>query len=292
MRMFNKVKSSFKNFVAKVSVKKLDEKFLDEYLFGLELELLQCNVAPLIVDELIKGLRSELLGVEVEKKKVERVVKSVLKRVVLDKLVVGDLVVSGAKPFIVLVLGFNGVGKTTTIAKLVKFFQDQGLSVVVGAGDTYRAASIEQLQEHCDFLGVKLVKHKYGGDPAAVGFDAVQHAKAKGLDVVLIDTAGRSYENKNLMDELVKVCRVVKPSFKILVVDALTGGSVVDQVKRFDEVVGVDGLIITKVDSDTKGGTVISAPLVLGKPLLFLGTGQGYNDLEKPLVEELLNQIF
>jgi fused signal recognition particle receptor len=189
-------------------------------------------------------------------------------------------------------LGFNGSGKTTTIARIGYLLKKNGLSCVFAAADSWRAAAIEQLEEHGSKLGIEVIKHKYGADPAAVIFDAVKHARAKDMDVVLADTAGRSHSNVNLMDELKKIIRVNKPDLKILVLDALAGNDIYDQCKLFNDAVGVDALIITKADVYEKGGATLSASFTIKKPILYIGVGQEYENLERfdpdKMVEKLL----
>jgi fused signal recognition particle receptor len=182
------------------------------------------------------------------------------------------------KPVVIMFVGVNGTGKTLSIAKMACLLHKMGKSCVMAAGDTFRAGAIEQLTIHADNLGVKIIKHGPGSDPAAVAFDAIEHAKAKHKDVVLLDTAGRMQTNSNLMDEMAKIKRVAKPDMIIFVGDALSGNDAVEQAKRFNEVVGIDGVILTKVDADAKGGSSLSIAYTIGKPLLFIGVGQGYED--------------
>jgi len=176
-------------------------------------------------------------------------------------------------------VGFNGSGKTTTLAKIAKMLKEKGFKVVLACSDTFRAGAIEQLEEHGRRLGIRVLRHRYGADPAAVAYDAVAHARARGLDVVLIDTAGRAQTDKNLMDELAKVKRVVEPDLTILVVDALTGNDAVVQAEMFDKAVGVDAVVLTKVDADVRGGAALSITHAIGKPIIFIGVGQSYDDL-------------
>ena len=185
------------------------------------------------------------------------------------------------KPFLIVFVGFNGSGKTTTIARIANLLKKKNISSVFAAADSWRAAAIEQIQEHGDNLGITVIKHKYGADPAAVVFDAVKHAKSKGIDVVLADTAGRTHTNVNLMEELKKIVRVNKPDMKILVLDSLTGNDIYDQSKLFDEAIGIDGMILTKTDIYEKGGAALAASHTINKPILYMGVGQGYDDLEK-----------
>lgn len=194
-------------------------------------------------------------------------------------------------PQVILFLGVNGTGKTTTIAKFAHLLQKRDFSVVLVAGDTFRAGAIEQLTEHANELGVKLIKHQKGADSAAVVYDAIQHAKSKGLDAVLVDTAGRMQTNQNLMDELRKICRVNDPDFRIFVGDALTGNDAVDQARDFHEAVGVDGVILTKLDSDAKGGSALSIANEIKRPIVYVGVGQSFDDLMEFDPEWFVDQV-
>jgi len=185
------------------------------------------------------------------------------------------------KPYIIAVIGVNGSGKTTSIAKLTSMFQKKNLKVVLAASDTFRAAAIQQLEEHATRLNTKLIKHDYNSDPAAVAFDAIKYAEAKQMDVVIIDTAGRLHSNTNLMEELKKVVRVCKPDIKIFVGESITGNDCVEQAKEFDKAVGIDAIILAKADVDEKGGAAISVSYVTQKPIIYLGTGQTYDDLKE-----------
>jgi fused signal recognition particle receptor len=195
------------------------------------------------------------------------------------------------EPFVIVFVGINGTGKTTTIAKVAHFFNKKGYSVVLSCSDTYRAGSIEQLEEHAKRLGIKMITHKYGADPAAVAYDTISHAKAHGINVVLIDTAGRMQTNKNLMSELEKVKRIVKPDLTVLTVDSLTGNDAVMQAEEFHKSVGIDATILTKVDADAKGGSALSVTYITQKPILFIGTGQKYDDLEEFNPEKFVQMI-
>jgi fused signal recognition particle receptor len=183
------------------------------------------------------------------------------------------------KPTIILFVGVNGTGKTSSIAKIGQLLLRRGFSVVIAAADTYRTGSIEQIEEHAQRIGIRTIKHAYGGDAAAVAFDAVNYASAHGINVVLIDSAGRMQTNKNLLEEMKKIARVAKPDLTVLVVDALTGNDAVEQGQKFSEAVQIDGVILTKLDADVKGGSAISVATVIGKPVLFATVGQSYEDL-------------
>jgi fused signal recognition particle receptor len=195
------------------------------------------------------------------------------------------------RPFIICMLGINGTGKTTTIAKLTQHLQNHGYTVVLAAGDTYRSGSIQQLGKHADNLDVRMIAHDYGGDPAAVAIDAIDHAEAKKIDAVIIDTAGRMQNNVNLVRELEKIIRLTEPDLKIFVGDSLAGNDVIRQVNQFNEDIGIDGIIMTKLDSDAKGGAIISVAHTSQKPILFIGNGQSYDDLIPFDPQIIINEV-
>ncbi|MEM2056227.1 MAG: signal recognition particle-docking protein FtsY [Thermoplasmatales archaeon] len=194
-------------------------------------------------------------------------------------------------PFVILLVGMNGTGKTTTIAKLADLFKSRGKYVVIAASDTFRAGAIEQISIHGEKVGVKVIKHQAKGDPAAVAFDAVKHASKFQNSVVLIDTAGRMQTNKNLLEEMKKIKKVSSPDLTVLTVDSLAGADVLNQAKLFDEAVGIDGYIVTKIDSDAKGGSIISLLAETKKPIFFIGTGQSYSDLIPFTLDWYLNKL-
>jgi fused signal recognition particle receptor len=280
----------------KITEKKIEEDDVKDILKDLEMSLISSDVAVEVSDKIVNDLRNNLVGKFIKRGEIENVIKKSFKDSILDILKVQgfDLLekVKTNKPFLIVFLGFNGSGKTTTLARVGNILKKSGFSVVFAAADCFRAASIEQLEEHGKKLGIEVIKHKYGADPAAVIFDAVKHAKANDIDVVLADTAGRTHANVNLMDELKKIVKVNKPDLKILVLDALTGNDIYDQCKMFNDAVGVDALIITKADVYEKGGATLSASFTIKKPILYLGIGQNYGDLEKfdsnKIVENLL----
>jgi fused signal recognition particle receptor len=280
----------------KITEKKIEEDEIKDILKDMEMSLISSDVAVEVSDKIISDLRKNLVGNFIKRGEIENVVKKSFRDSILDILKVEgfDLLdkIKTKKPFLIVFLGFNGVGKTTSIARIGYLLKENGISCVFAAADSWRAAAIEQLEEHGKILGIDVIKHKYGADPAAVIFDAVKHAQSKNIDVVLADTAGRSHANVNLMDELKKIIKVNKPDLKILVLDALTGNDIYDQCKMFNDAVGVDGLIITKADVYEKGGATLSASHTIKKPILYLGVGQDYKDLEKfdsnKIVERLL----
>ncbi|BBG23907.1 Signal recognition particle receptor FtsY [Sulfuracidifex tepidarius] len=196
------------------------------------------------------------------------------------------------RPFVIVFFGVNGVGKTTTIAKFIYMLKKNGLTCIVSASDTFRAAAQEQLAIHAQKLEVPMVKGKYGGDPAAVAFDAIQSAKSRNIDVVLVDTAGRMNTDADLTNELRRVMKIAKPNFKILVLDSLGGNDTLEQAKYFENAIGFDAVILTKVDADAKGGVVLSLAYELKKPVIFLGVGQEYENLEPFSAQWFIDRLF
>ncbi len=271
---------------------KFSEKEFEELFEEFELMLLEANVALEAIEKLKEELKNALLNKKGRLKKIfeETFIEVIDEIIRLPKIDVLDLA-NKQKPLKILFMGVNGSGKTTSMAKLAKFFLNHNKTVVFAAADTFRAASIEQLQHHAKALGIKVIAHQYGSDPAAVAYDAVQYAKSHGIDVVLIDSAGRLHTNVNLMKELEKIKRVINPDLTFLVVDALTGHDAIDQAIEFGKV-GFDGIILTKYDADDKGGTVISLCEVTKKPIVFIGTGQGYDDLEYFDPDKYLDELF
>jgi fused signal recognition particle receptor len=261
----------------------IDDSKLDELLWDLEMGLLEADVAYSVIDSIKKDVKQEIRRVPFDRGKAGELVETVLKNAIGHVLKANNFdfnkfIDERKKPVVIMFVGVNGTGKTLSIAKIAYQLHKNGKSCVMAAGDTFRAGAIEQLTIHADRVGVKIVKHGPGSDPAAVAFDAIEHAKAKHKDVVLLDTAGRMQTNSNLMDEMAKIKRVAKPDLIIFVGDALSGNDAVEQAKRFNEVVGIDGVILTKVDADAKGGSSLSIAYTIGKPLLFIGVGQGYAD--------------
>ncbi len=292
-KVFSRSKQGLEKKVKRIAKKRIAEGDIDDFFAEIEPELLQANVALEAVEALKVGLKRELVGKEIKRGQAGRLIRDAFKRALLELFVQEKPDIFKLKrPVLLLFLGFNGSGKTTTIAKVANLLLKKKLKPVLAAGDTFRAASIEQLEEHARRLRVEVVKHKYGSDSAAVIFDARKHAEAKGLDFILADTAGRSHANVNLMDELKKVVRVNRPNLKILVLDSLTGNDAVEQARKFDEAVGVDAVVLTKVDVNEKGGSILSVAWAIRKPILWLGTGQKYDDLKpfdpEKFVEDLV----
>jgi len=273
-----------------------DEKF-DELFWELELAMLENNVAVEVIEKIKNDLKDELTSGKVSRMGIEDMITTRLRQSVEELFDVPTFdflkrVKTSQKPFKICMIGVNGAGKTTTLAKLVYLLKKNDLSVVLAASDTFRAAAIDQLQEHADRLGVKLISQGYNADPAAVAFDAIKHAESKGIDVVIIDTAGRLHSNTNLMAELEKVVRVSKPDLKIFIGESITGNDCVEQATVFDKLVGIDAIILSKADIDEKGGAAISVSYVTGKPILYLGMGQTYDDLVPFDKEKIIDNIF
>ncbi len=287
-----KLKQGIEKISRKVSsARVIREEDLEDALWDFEVSLLEGDVAHEVAEKIISDVKASLVGRKgpVRKLLLETVRKSLLEIVSVEPLEIKPR----KKPWVVLFLGFNGSGKTTSVAKFGKILRDSGFSVVFAAADTFRAAAIEQLKVHGQSLGIRVISQGYGSDPAAVVYDAVNHAKSRGIDAVLVDTAGRSHSNRNLMEELKKITRVGKPDLKVLVIDSLTGNDVVEQVRLFDGAVGVDAFVFTKFDVCEKGGSVLSALFTLKRPVLFLSSGQGYDEVlefdPKAFVDNLIN---
>ncbi len=261
----------------------IDEGKFDDLLWDLEIGLLESDVAYDVIQSIKSDIKQELKSISFSRFKSSNFVETVLKNAISHVLEANDFdfinyIEGKKKPVVIMFIGVNGTGKTLSIAKMAKLLQKNGKTSVMAAGDTFRAGAIEQLTIHADKIGVKIIKHGPGSDPAAVAYDAIEHARAKHKDVVLLDTAGRMQTNYNLMDEMAKIKRVAKPDLILFVGDALSGNDAVEQARRFNEVVGIDGVILTKVDTDAKGGSSLSIAYTIGKPLLFIGVGQGYDD--------------
>jgi len=298
--LFERLKKSLFSAVEKISKTEFKGKKLEKVLFNFKLSLLENDVALSVAENICNHLKIRLKGVEVTRfGDQESVVKNILREALIktlqtEKISLLKIVAEKRKekePFTIIFFGINGSGKTTSIAKIARLMLNNGYSVVLACSDTYRAGSIEQLEEHAKRLGVRMIKHSYGADPAAVAYDAVSYAKTRGVDVVLIDTAGRMEINKNLMMELVKIKRVIKPDLSVLVVDALTGNAAVLQAEEFDKAVGIDATILTKVDADAKGGVCFSVTSVTGKPIIYLGNGQRYEDLIEFEPEKIVEKM-
>jgi fused signal recognition particle receptor len=276
----------------------IEEEDLQKHLDDLELALLSSDVEMGVAQEILSGVEANLTG-ETRRRlsSTGNLVRDALREALYEVISVGqfdfDERVQGAdKPVVIIFTGVNGVGKTTTIAKLAQYFEDRGLSTVLANGDTYRAGANEQLQKHAENLGKKIITHEQGSDPTAVVYDAVEYAKANDVDVVLGDTAGRLHTSDDLMAQLAKIDRNIDPDMTLFVDEAVAGQDAVNRAREFDDAAEIDGAILTKADADPQGGAAISVAHVTGKPILFLGTGQDYDDIEPFDPEEIVDSLF
>ncbi len=275
----------------------IDEADLEGPLHELELALLSSDVEMAVAQEILDSIRDDLVGeTRTFTTSTGTVVEEALREAIYDVISVGQFdfeerIAQAEKPLTIVFTGVNGVGKTTSIAKLSRYLEERGYSSVMANGDTYRAGANEQIEQHAEALDTKLITHEQGGDPAAVLYDGVEYAQANDVDVVLGDTAGRLHTDEGLMDQLAKIDRVVDPDMTLFVDEAVAGQDAVNRAREFNDAAEVDGAILTKADADSNGGAAISIAEVTGKPILFLGVGQGYEDLERFDPEEMVDRL-
>lgn len=278
--------------------KKIKDDPLDDILDELEVTLLESDVAYPVVQEIIVGVRNNLAGKKYGREySLEEVVELAVKEAVSDVLQINvfdfdSWLKEQKRPTVVMFIGINGTGKTTAIAKIANRLKQQNYTTVLAACDTFRAGAIEQLNIHAEKINTKIIKSTQDADPASVAYDAIEHARSKMKDVVLIDTAGRMQTNNNLIAEMKKIVKVAKPDLKIFVGDSLAGNDAVEQAKVFDEAVEIDAIILTKIDTDAKGGAALSIAKTIGKPIAFVCNGQEYEDIEKFDADWMLNRLF
>ena len=302
--MFEKLKKIFSETAKSLGQKSISKKEFDTIFDELQLSLMENDVAQEIVDELASKIKTEIQNLKLERSEnSEQVITTKLYSFLSDLFLSTnnktDIIQSilekkrsKAGPYSIIFLGINGTGKTTTVAKFCKLLRDHGVSVVLAAADTHRAGAIEQITHHGNNLNVKVISQRYGADPSAVARDALEHARKNYIDAVLIDTAGRMQTSKNLMEEVSKIIRVIKPDMKIFVGDSLAGNDTVNQAREFFEYTNYNGSILTKSDADSKGGAAISIAYLTRKPILYLGVGQGYDDLAEFDYDAFLDSIF
>jgi len=276
----------------------IESEDLQSHLDDLELALLSSDVEMSVANEILSGVEENLTG-ETRRRlsSTGSLVEDSLREALYDVISVGQFdfderVQAAEKPVVIIFTGVNGVGKTTTIAKLAHYFQQHGLSTVLANGDTYRAGANEQLEKHAQNLDKKIITHEQGSDPTAVIYDAVEYAKANDVDVVLGDTAGRLHTSDDLMSQLAKIDRNINPDMTLFVDEAVAGQDAVNRAREFDDAAEIDGAVLTKADADPQGGAAISVAHVTGKPILFLGTGQDYGDLDPFDPEEIVDSLF
>lgn len=284
--MLDKLKNSFSKFVKRT----LSDKKLENSIGELKLLLLSNDVALDTADEICEKLvdlyNEEQIGRLTSSKKV---LFNTLKEVITEILtpdynidLTKEIKKKNSKnlPYVIVFLGINGTGKTTTMAKIAHYLNKNNISSVAAAADTFRAGAIEQLTYHMDNVNVRVIKHDYNSDPASVCFDAINHAKAKNINVVLVDTAGRQVTDKNLMTEMQKIVRISEPDLIVFVGDSLAGNDALYQAKEFKQKVGIGAIILTKLDADARGGAALSISFETKAPIIFIGVGQKYDDLE------------
>ena len=297
----NKSKEKSGSIISFLKEKTIQEDDIEDILFELEIGLLEGDVAIDVANEVVESVKEDLVGQkikrsnDVEEYTYKALQKAIAKIINVDGKSMTEMLedkVKEGKPLVVMLVGINGTGKTTTIGKLANYYVKKGYTPVIAASDTFRAGAIEQVTHHADNVGVKIIKHQKGSDPAAVAYDAVEHANAQNKELVLIDTAGRMQTNTNLMDEMKKIKRIAKPDLVVFVGDALTGNDATEQARKFNEAIDIDGVILTKADADAKGGASLSIGYVIQKPILFLGMGQGYDDIKEYSPEWMLDQLF
>jgi len=289
-----KKKGFFEKIKEAITTKTISAEKFNELFWELELALLENNVAVEVIEKIKKDLKEEIVDKPLKRGKVEETIEEALKKSI-EGLFVDDFdlekEIKKKKPYVIVFFGINGSGKTTSIARLAYLLKKEGLKCVMAAADTFRAAAIQQLEEHGKKLDIKVIKHDYGSDPAAVAFDAIKHAEAKGLDVVLVDTAGRMHSNMDLVREMEKIVRVSKPDLKIFVGEAITGNDCIEQASIFNSAIGIDGIILTKQDIDEKGGASVSVSYITKKPIIYMGVGQDYKDLIKFDKEKIIKGL-
>lgn len=276
----------------------LNEKEVEKYVSEFEMSLLEADVAISAAEELCNKIKKRLIEKKFESRDLEKQLKKELKELLLEELKKGENKIfedivnkfNEKKLAVILFVGPNGAGKTTTIAKIADKLNQQKIPVIIAAGDTWRAASQEQSKIWADKIGVKVFGGAYGSDPAAIGWKAIDYA-TKNPSIVLIDSAGRQSTNINLMKELEKIKRVNKPDLTIYIGEAITGNSIVDQIKEFDDNIKVDGAILTKMDVDEKGGAIISVIISAKKPVYLLGMGQKSEDLKEYIASDIVDKI-
>lgn len=298
--MLDKVKNAVSN-ISKIAVEKqISEKELDKVMENLTIELLESEIPFDLVEQISENIKKQMIDKkfarsdefkEIIKSEFTKTIKEIFQKVEEVDLI--QLINSKEdKPFKILIVGINGSGKTTTVAKIGHLLKDNNISSAIVAGDTFRSGAIEQIKEHADRLELKLISQKYGSDPAAVARDGVEYSKTHNIDAVIIDTSGRVQTNSNLMQEVLKIKNVVNPDFTVFIGDSLAGNDLVSQTHEFFKFTEFNGSILTKVDADVKGGAILSILSETGKPIIYIGTGQEYKDLEKFNEERFLSGLF
>lgn len=300
--MFEGIRKAFSSLLDRIMTAGFSDKDIERAVDSFKLQLISNDVALEVAERISLEVADRLRSVRYQRfSDKERVMNEVLAEGLRPVMVEVDpereltgLIkrkASEGSPAVILFVGPNGGGKTTTVVKVAKYVKDRGFSSIIACSDTFRAGAIEQLKGLADRVGIRTVSHGYGGDPAAVALDAIEAARSSKVSTVLIDTAGRTEVDRNLLEEMKKIKRVARPDIVIYVGDALAGNVVVEQAKRFDEFVGIDYVVLAKLDADMKGGSAISISYVTKRPILFVGTGQGLDDLEPFSKERVIELV-
>ncbi|HII73752.1 TPA: signal recognition particle-docking protein FtsY [Sulfurisphaera tokodaii] len=292
-------KSRF-SFFDFIKYKTIKEEDIQDILEELRYQLLESDVSYEVTEKILDDLKNAIIGKKVTRSEdLEELVTNSLKKSIEEILtknqridLIEEIRKRNKKPYVIVFFGVNGVGKTTTIAKVAYLLKKNKISCIISASDTFRAAAQEQLAYHASKLEIPIVKGKYGADPASVAFDAINSAKSRNIDVVLIDTAGRMHIDEDLVSELKRIVKIAKPDLRILVLDSLAGNDALEQAKYFENNVGYDAVILTKVDADAKGGVILSLAYELNKPVIYLGVGQDYDSLIPFDAEWFIKRLF
>ncbi|MDD5650334.1 MAG: signal recognition particle-docking protein FtsY [Candidatus Nanoarchaeia archaeon] len=288
-------KGFFQRIKEKVQTTNINESEFEEIFYDLELALLENNTAVEVIEKIKSDLKEVLVNKPIERKKIKTIIQDTLRNTVEELFSIPNIdilkLAKTKKPLIILFVGVNGSGKTTTISKVAHFLKENKLSTILVAADTFRAGSIQQLDEWGSKLGLKVIKQDYGSDPTAVAFDGKKYAEAHNIDVVLIDTAGRQHSNVNLKEEMKKIVRVIKPDLKIFIGESIVGNDAIIQAEEFNNAIELDGIILTKTDIDEKGGAALSISHVIKKPIIFLTTGQEVKDIKEFNKEDIIKNL-
>lgn len=290
-------KSFFQLVKEKATTKKISEEKFEELFWEIEITLLENNLAVEVIEKIKTDLKTALVDKPIKKSDYNDIILLSLKQSIKEVLslptinLLEQIKNKKEKPFVIAFVGVNGVGKTTSIAKITHYLKQNNISVVLAAGDTWRAGSVEQLNVWAEKLNTPIIKANYGADPASIAYDAIAMAKSKHLDVVLIDTAGRQHKNINLMRELQKILTVSKADLTLLIVESIVGNDAVEQATNFGNTIPLNGSILTKSDIDEKGGAILSIAYMTKKPILFLGIGQELENLEVFNTEKIMERL-
>ncbi len=285
MSLRERLSTLFRGNKGEIEISRFREEFLEIFL--------ESDISLEVAEEILNRFQAAFQKVKsVSRETGISQLKEIMTNILVTALPSNNILNVGKKPYTIMFLGINGTGKTTTIAKLAHFLRQNGKTLVISASDTFRAGAIDQIKYHGESLGVKVISQNQGSDPSAVAFDTLSHAKARDIDYVLIDTAGRMQTNKNLMDEMKKIKRVAKPDLSLLTVDAMAASDAMEQASTFLKDIQFDGVVVNKLDTDARGGSIFSLVLSIGKPIYFLGVGQNHDEFMEFDPSFIINKIF